>query len=76
MLLLLEWNRVAKTCQPVGANFSRPVLIFGQSTEKMLLALMLEAGVLVAPVQPENNTSVASTSATNTNVASTSATSN
>ena len=27
------WNaRVAKPCQPVDANFSRPVLIFGQST--------------------------------------------
>ena len=29
-------TRVAKTCQPVGANFSRPVLIFGQSTQKNL----------------------------------------
>ena len=38
-------GRVAKTCQPcqpVGANFSRPVLIFGQSTEKMLLAPVLQ----------------------------------
>ena len=68
-------NRVAKTCQPcqpVGANFSRPVLIFGLSTQKncsstgasMKVALVLEARVLVAPVQPANNTSVASTSAT------------
>ena len=31
--------RVAKTCQPcqpAGANFSRPVLIFGQSTQKTM----------------------------------------
>ena len=40
--LLPNLNRVAKTCQPVGANFSRPVLIFGQSTEKMLLAPVLQ----------------------------------
>ena len=26
--------RVAKTCKQVGANFSRPMLIFGQSTRK------------------------------------------
>jgi len=37
-----EWwlPRVAKTCQPcqpVGANFSRPVLIFGQGTLKNCL---------------------------------------
>ena len=31
------WTKVPKTvqpCQPVGANFSRPVLIFGQGTQK------------------------------------------
>ena len=73
--MIMATSRVAKTCQPcqpVGANFSRPVLIFGQSTQKNVIgtgaarkvALVLEAGVLVAPVQPANNTNVASTSAT------------
>ena len=34
-----QLSRVAKTCQPcqpAGANFSRPVLIFGQSTRKTM----------------------------------------
>ena len=36
-----HFNRVAKTCQLVGANFSRLVLIFGQSTRKKPVPLHL-----------------------------------
>ena len=70
-------DRVAKTCQPcqpVDANFSRPVLIFGQSRQKKLYHYILCSGatsrvalvltpVLLAPVLLTTNTNVASTSA-------------
>ena len=64
--------RVAKTCQPcqlVGANFSRPVLIFGHST-RTNCAIMSNAHITCtiaqfqALVLPATNTIVASTGAT------------
>ena len=63
-------RRVAKTCQPVGANFSRPVLIFGQSTRKNC-AIMSNAHITCTIAHRVNssqncttNTIVVSTGAT------------
>ena len=62
-------HRVAKTCQPcqpVGANFSRLVLIFGQITRKNCAMSNAHITCTIVPVHSGTgaNTSPASTSAT------------
>ena len=45
-----ELQKTCRPCRPVGANFSWLVLIFGQTTQKLLVAKVLPAPVLETPV--------------------------